>query len=331
MTNRQIFYAYIKDHRGVMILFLVIFCIMAFLFYLYQYALLAVLYAFLLSAAFMAVVGAYNFSRYRKRCLYLRQIQGNLDALKALPVSGAYPEQLLNETVQAVLVKLQELEIANMRKQSETDAYYTMWVHQVKIPIAGMQLTLQSDKTQESRILRQELFKIEQYADMALGYSRIESMSADLQLETVDMHALLADCIKKFAATFIYQRLNVTLEDFDNRVVSDKKWLKFVIEQLLSNALKYTKQGGIEIKMDNADKLYIRDSGIGIAPEDLPRIFERGFTGQNGRLDQRATGLGLFLADKVMHKLDHKLEIRSELGVGTICILYLHREPLQGE
>lgn len=312
-------------------LHLVIFAVMTFLFYLYKYDLYAVLYAFLLSVVFIAVFGVYDFYRYRRRCLSLWQIRDNLEALKKLPMNGTYPEQLLTGMVQTVLASLQELEMSNIRKQSETDAYYTMWVHQVKVPIAAMQLTLQSDKSKENRILRQELFKIEQYADMALGYSRIESMSSDLQLETVDMHTLLSACIKKFAAIFIYQKLSVKLNHFDNRVVSDKKWLRFVIEQLLSNALKYTKQGSIEINMDKADRLYIKDSGIGIAPEDLPRIFERGFTGRNGRVDQHATGLGLFLADKVVHKLDHKLEIRSELGAGTVCILYLHREPLQGD
>ena len=329
MNNRSILFSYLKDRVGIIISFLCVFGIMSLLFFLYDYALTAVLYSFLLSAVFMLTIAIRDFHLYRKRCLSFQRLKDNTEALSNLIPSGSLPEKELIQTINQLYSDLRENEKSFIRRQSETDAYYSMWVHQIKVPISAMHLTLQNSRSEETPLLRQELFKIDQYADMALGYLRIDSISSDLRLTTIDMRELLSSMIKKFASGFIYRKLSVKLHAFKNRVLSDEKWLRFITEQLLSNALKYTKQGGIEIYMDKYDRLYIKDSGIGIAAEDLPRIFERGFTGSNGRIDMRATGLGLFLADKTARQLNHRLEITSELGVGTTCILHLHRERLQ--
>ena len=160
---------------------------------------------------------------------------------------------------------------------------------------------------------------------MVLGYLRIYSMSADLQLEECAVRPIAARAVKMFAPQFIYKHLSFELGDFDNRVITDKKWLLFVLEQLISNAVKYTKTGRISIDMDQENVLVLRDTGVGIDPADLPRVFERGFTGRLGRQERRSTGLGLYLSKRVMEKLHNRIEVQSEPGVGTTVRLYLDR------
>lgn len=328
MKHWNIFVLYLRDKLGICTVIGIAFLVMSFIFHLYGYALSAVLYAFLISLIILSVYGAYKFLKFHKSYMELYRIQHNINELSSVISSGTCKEKLLIESIHYVTAQINEMNIKNTRKEKEADTYYSMWVHQIKVPISAMHLLLQSNKTPENRLLGQELFKIEQYANMALGYLRIESMYSDLQLEKADMHSVISLCIKKFAPTFIYKKLYINLHDFDNQVITDKKWLSFVFEQLLSNALKYTNNGGIEIYMDSSDTLYIKDTGIGIAPDDLPRIFERGFTGSNGRIDKNATGLGLFLADKVMRWLKHGLEINSKIGDGTVCILRFKRDAL---
>lgn len=327
--------SYFRDRIGVVLLLSMLFLLLTGVFALYGYDLTAVLYGFLLSLVLIFGFAAVDFRRYRKRLLQLRRFLrgGKTDPgvvpspseLAELSPPRSEIERSLLLLLQGSLRAAQEQQTRQRAAEQEQEAYYTLWVHQVKTPISAMQLSLQGNPAQESLLLRQELFKIQQYTEMALGYLRISAVHADLQLEPVDLHALVSESLKKFAPLFVYRRLRIQLGAFSNRVISDKKWLQFVLEQLLSNGLKYTKTGGISIRMDQEDRLFIQDSGIGIAPQDLPRIFSRGFTGQNGRLDQSATGLGLFLVKKVMDRLGHGIEIRSERNRGTLCCLDLHR------
>lgn len=170
--------------------------------------------------------------------------------------------------------------------------YYTLWTHQIKTPIAAMRLLLQEEETHTGE-LEQELFKIEQYADMALQYQRLESLSSDLQLESCSLDGILRQALKKMATPFIRRRISLEFDGTGATVLTDEKWLTFVVEQLLSNALKYTPPGGRITLYLEADKtLVVEDNGIGIRAEDIPRIFERGFTGFNGRMDKKSTGIG---------------------------------------
>ena len=128
---------------------------------------------------------------------------------------------------------------------------------------------------------------------------------------------------------FINNLLTLEFPEFENRVLTDEKWLGFAVEQLLSNALKYTKTGTITISMDENDVLTIRDTGIGISAEDLPRICERGFTGFNGRQEKTSSGLGLYLTRQILKKLSTPMEITSEPGKGTQVRLFLHKEKMK--
>lgn len=216
----------------------------------------------------------------------------------------------------------------------EKQDFFALWAHQIKTPIAALNLLLQGEK-QDAAVCRQELFKIESYVEMALNYLRFEEMSNDLVLERNSLEQLVRQVVKKYAAIFIYNHISIQLEHLDYIVLTDEKWFCFMLEQILSNALKYTEKGGtIQIftkQESNQLWLVIADNGIGIWEEDLPRVFERGFTGYNGRADKKSTGIGLYLCKKVMGRLRHQIRIESKVGVGTQVFLGLAREELHPE
>lgn len=165
-------------------------------------------------------------------------------------------------------------------------AYYTAWVHQIKTPIAAMRLTLQGEDTPAARRLMTELGRVEQYVDMALTYLRLEEGGSDYVIRTCAVDDVVCAAVRRFAGEFIDRRIALDYTPVEWETVTDGKWLTFVVEQLLSNALKYTGQDGTVRIYREGDDLCIRDSGMGIAPEDLPRVFDMGYTGQNGRLDR---------------------------------------------
>lgn len=195
--------------------------------------------------------------------------------------------------------------------------YYTMWVHQIKTPIAAMRLLLQSEDTPKSRECAEELFHIEQYVEMALHYSRLDSDTTDFVIRKTSLDEIVREAVRKYAQLFIRKKIRLDYQPLNIEVLTDEKWLEFVIEQILSNAVKYTPKGTVSIYMENEDTLIIEDTGIGIRAEDLPRVCERGYTGYNGHSDKRSTGIGLYLCRRVLEQMSHSIEIESEMGKGT--------------
>ena len=217
------------------------------------------------------------------------------------------------------------------KESKEKQDFFALWAHQIKTPIAALNLLLQGEK-QDAAVCRQELFKIESYVEMALNYLRFEEMSNDLVLERNSLEQLVRQVVKKYAAIFIYNHISIQLEHLDYTVLTDEKWFCFVLEQILSNALKYTKQGSVKISAEesaNGLKVSVKDTGIGIRSEDLPRIFEKGFTGYNGRMDKKASGLGLYLCKGVCEKLGHGISVASKEGEGTTVMITLQCEKVQ--
>lgn len=186
-----------------------------------------------------------------------------------------------------------------------------------KTPIAAMRLLLQEEDSERSRELGAELFRIEQYVEMDLNYARLTSHSTDFVIRTCSLDDIVRQALRKYAPLFARQKLALNWEPSGRGVLTDEKWLVFVLEQLLSNALKYTPSGSISLSVEEPLTLVIEDTGIGIAAEDLPRICEKGFTGYNGRTDKKATGLGLYLCRRILYKLSHALSIESQPGKGT--------------
>ena len=165
---------------------------------------------------------------------------------------------------------------------------------------------------------------------MVLAYLRMRSIDTDYVFEVYELDDLIRQAIRKFSTEFIRKKLQIQFDETHIKVLTDEKWLVFVLEQLLSNAIKYTDQGYVHI-YGNDNTLYIEDTGIGIDASDLPRVFDKGFTGYNGRSDKKASGLGLYLCKNIIDKLSHRLELESQVDKGTKVILHLERKDLRVE
>ena len=191
-------------------------------------------------------------------------------------------------------------------------------------------LLLQTAPSERSDELQAELFRIEQYVEMALSYQRLSSDSSDLVLRKYSLATIVKGAVRKYARLFVRKGIRVQLGDMEAAVLTDEKWLGFAIGQILSNSLKYTPSGGqVILAKEDPCTLLIADTGIGIAPEDLPRVFEKGYTGLNGRQERSSTGIGLYLTQCALKKLGHSIEIQSRPGRGTLVRIDLsHRESL---
>lgn len=309
--------AYMKDRRKSFLLFLVCSGIFLLVFYLEELPLDAVGYGVLLCSSLCFLIFLADVCRYYKRDRRLRLLRGNpLVDLKDVPEA----ETLLEEDWRQLLLEeykyRKKLEEANMEARQEMVDYYTIWAHQIKTPIAAMELLLSEDSSRD-RELKEELFRVEQYVGMVLSYLRLKSDTSDYVIRRYPLERIVRQAVRKYAHLFIRKKIRLEFGRIEESVLTDEKWLSFVIEQLLSNALKYTNEGKIAIYMEREKTLVIEDTGIGIAPEDLPRICERGFTGYNGRTDKSSTGIGLYLCKEIMDKLSHRLTIISQPGKGT--------------
>lgn len=270
----------------------------------------------------------------RRFALRHRQLS---DALKSIRVSDEQlppPENLIEEDYRLLIRALgeekQRQTSAMDLRMSDMQDYFTLWAHQIKTPIAAMRLILQTKPENSATEIEGELFRVEQYVEMVLNYLRLDSDSTDFVFKTCALDGIIRQCVRKYAKQFIRKKISLEYQGTALQVLTDEKWLCFVIEQILSNALKYTAAGSIRI-FTQGETLVIADTGIGIAPEDLPRVFEKGYTGYNGRTDKKATGIGLYLCKKILQKLGHGISISSEIGKGTRVSIDLSREELTVE
>lgn len=348
----SILFSYIKKHGFIILVFAICSIIFAVVFSLYDLPVEAVVYAVELSAFAFIIIAFFRFFSFYKKHKELEHLK------KVITVSlPKFPEanNKIEKDYQELLKILHDSKLSVIYEKDNSFSnmmdYYTLWVHQIKTPIAAMRLILQSNLQDSSKFqseefelneellmtedkaitetiqrekeineeLLEQLFRTEQYVEMVLQYLRMESDSSDLLIKRYSLDKIVKQAVKKYAKSFIRKKIKLNYDDLNIGVISDEKWLVFVIEQLLSNALKYTYSGSISIYMDEdlPETLVIEDTGIGIQQEDLPRVFEKGFTGYNGRADKKSTGIGLFLCKKILKKLSHTISIESTLGRGT--------------
>ena len=313
----EILKSYLKKNIKVYILFIVFIFIFFIMFYLYNLPLEALIYtgSFCFLAALIASISDYaNYKESYKKLNFLEQnILNDLDALpKSLDIRIDYYHKLIEK----LYAELEKLTQDNRQKNTDMVDYYSMWVHQIKTPIAAMNFLLDNEEV-DQKILQQELFKIERYVEMVLTYIRLDSISSDYVITKINLDEVVKDSVKKYATIFINKKIKLNYVSHETMVISDKKWLSFAFEQILGNSVKYTSTSG-EIKIETCEnKLVIEDNGMGIKEEDLPRIFEKGFTGFNGRYEKKSSGLGLYLCKKTLDKLGHHIEISSKVGEGT--------------
>ncbi|MBD5485743.1 MAG: HAMP domain-containing histidine kinase [Lachnospiraceae bacterium] len=343
--NRQIRRSYLRDRYIILCLYMLIIVVFFGVAALYDYVqvLRNMLYAVELTLFFGVLAALIDYRNYRARCCALfLAVQKEEERTRDLPEAQNLPEVLYRQLLMEEEQEKRKLLTRYDEKQKDMADYYTMWTHQIKTPIAAMRLLLQGSEEMESgqeeadrQREREELFKIEQYAQMALYFARLDSASSDFLFKEYDVQEIVKQAVRKYSVLFLRSGLSFRMEEFELRAVTDEKWLCFVVEQVFSNALKYTQQGGIAIygagaqgnpEEGKVSYLVIEDTGIGIRESDLPRIFERGFTGYNGRLDKKATGLGLYLCNQIISKMSHTLSVKSEPGVGTKVILGFAQE-----
>lgn len=320
----RILLCYLKSIWRPLALFCAFFLILSVVFSLYALSLEAVLYAGLLCVCLGAVCLVAGFRRFCQKHRKATQLRTHiLFELPSPPPGLNLLESDYYELLSILYREKNALLAQHEKEKQELLGYYTLWVHQIKTPIAALQLLLQS-KSQNYPALRGELLKIEQYVSMALSYLRLNGPATDYVIHRCPLDPIIRAAVKKFAPLFIQKQLSLHFTETQLTILTDEKWLQFVLEQLLSNAVKYTPAGGmVSISSPGEMQLLIEDTGIGIAPEDLPRILEKGFTGYNGRKDARATGLGLYLSHQILHRLSHTLSITSQPDQGTQVLIDL--------
>lgn len=321
-----LFLKYLKQRRRYIAAGAAFCAVFALSFYFYRLPLGAVLHPAALCALLAVIFAIIDFLRVRKLHTSLSGLK-NPDAilLEDLPLPDGITEEDYQNLIDILKRGYTGLSAENNRRLADTVSYYTVWVHQIKTPIAAMKLALQNEDAPAARRLSNELFRIEQYVEMVLTYLRLNADSTDYLIKEYDLDKIIRRSVKKFAGEFIERKLTLSYTPAEAQIITDEKWLSFVIEQVLSNALKYTPSGEISVYFESG-RIVIKDTGIGIAPEDLPRIFENGYTGCNGRRDRQASGLGLYLCRQICENLGHKISAESAVGEGTTVLIDVSRK-----
>ena len=328
----KLFLKYIYQYRHTIILFAVFSVIFAFVFSLYSLETEAVLYSCILCTVTGIIAVLNGFRRFIKKSREREYLMKNiLIATEKFPEPQTVAEADYLEIIEKLRRINSETETKFQNERQESIDYYTAWVHQIKTPISAMQMILQSEDTPEHYELLAELFRIEQYTGMVLSYFRLSENSSDFVFRNYELNDIIKKAVRKYAPQFIRKKIKLNYNPVSVTVLTDEKWLSFIIEQILSNAVKYTYSGSVTISVSQNKILRIADTGIGIAPEDIPRIFEKGFTGYNGRANSKSTGLGLYLCKKASDKLSNRICVESEEGKGSIFSLYLERDKLEIE
>lgn len=328
---------YLSEYKGPFALFLLFIIIFSIVFYLYNLPIEAVFYGALLCMCMFVPVLLCHYSRFQKKARMLLNMQQAFMEepehyyFEEYPFGATALEQGYRNFVQLLFEDRERIRSREALAREEMIDYYTLWVHQIKTPIAAMRLLAQSQECGPDRELEEQLFKIEKYVSMVLQYLRMDG--DDLIIKWKELDFIVRQAVHKYAGMFIRKKLSLHYEPLQCKVLTDEKWLIFVIEQLLSNAVKYTRSGGVSIYMENEPEttLVICDTGIGIAWEDQPRIFEKGFTGCNGHEDKRSTGIGLYMCRRILKRLSHDIIVESEPGKGTKIRIRLEVEPLLAE
>lgn len=219
--------------------------------------------------------------------------------------------------------RIEELEIENKALQSkiiderkDLEEYFLLWIHQIKTPITVCNLIL--GKPDADHRLREQMIYIEEYTNMAMNYLKLLERTSDMDIYEVDLDIIISSIVKKYSLIFIEKKISLDYTHTNAKVISDAKWLSIMLEQIISNALKYTKSGKISINFDNELlKLSIKDTGIGIPSKDIKKIFDRGYSGFNGRVNEKSSGLGLYMVGRIAQILNIKIEVYSKLNIGS--------------
>ena len=268
---------------------------------------------------------------YKKKKDYYNELIKNMEDLKEkyliseivkTPnfVEGRILKEILQDTGKSML------ENVNYYKNIQEDykEYIELWIHEVKIPIAASKLIIENNKNEITKSIDEELDKVENYTEQALFYARSNAVEKDYIINKTNLKEIVNGAILKNKTTLLNEKVSIELSNLkEEEVYTDSKWAVFIVNQIIQNAIKYSKKENKKIEISSQEKndkviLYIKDNGIGIKKGEITRVFERGFTGENGRIiGQKSTGIGLYLCKKLCDRLGLGIELNSKKDIGT--------------
>lgn len=316
---------YIKNRIRVIIGIIIAVIIFMLIFYLSRASMEPLLYSMEISAFFLVIFGIIDYREFKKKYELLKK-ELNVEQIYEYEIPSEYYENV----IEYEYIKLVNRLICMLKQNNEDTAsaardlmdYYAVWAHQIKTPISAQKLliqTMENGDISEDKIkqIKQEMFKIEMYVDCVMNYLRLEDMSNDFVFEGVSLEKSVKNVVKRLATQFIYKKISIQIDVSDRIIYTDKKWFEMILEQLLLNSLKYTDIKGKVAIYEQDGNIVIEDNGIGIRKEDIPRIMERGYTGLNGRMEKKSSGIGLYLCKKAGDKLGIEFEFGTEQNIGT--------------
>ena len=324
---------FLKEHAAFIVFQIVLVAFIMLLYWLDGFRNLdTAIYSFVISSV---LVMTFLAARFVKRYQYYQRILAKPQSMEhALQREGKSPEQIQNEIYLQELYRLYQHEVQSLyATQNRHLQFMNQWVHQMKTPLSVMHLLLQEEQELDKNSVREEMDRLKSGLDTVLMNARLDTFEQDMQIEQVALRSLVSEVATENKRLFISKRVypEISIEE-EHIVATDQKWMKFIIGQILTNAVKYTfeanKKVMISAKCANGNTLLtIRDEGIGIPSSDLPRITKAFFTGENGRKTGESTGMGLYLAKEVCRKLGHELSISSVQGEGTtVSVLFFNQD-----
>ncbi|MDK6298682.1 sensor histidine kinase [Staphylococcus caprae] len=231
---------------------------------------------------------------------------------------GFKKDERLKETIDNLENELTEVKNQQVEYRNDVESYFLTWVHQIKTPITASQLLLERNEENVVNRVRQEIVQIDNYTSLALSYLKLLNEESDMTISEVEINELIRPLIMKYRIQFIEQHTRIHYEKCEDKVLTDAQWASIMIEQILNNALKYARGKDIWIEFDASEQsLIIKDNGVGISKADIPKIFDKGYSGYNGRLNEESSGIGLFIVKHISNHLNHEVDVDSKLNEGT--------------
>ena len=274
------------------------------------------------------------FIEYLKKKNFYNNLTKNLEKLdkkylipeiidKADFLEGKILINTLKEIEKSMAEHVNEYKFAN----EEYKEYIELWIHEIKTPIAVSKMIVENNPSEITKNINEEIEKVEYFVEQALFYARSNNVEKDYIIKPMNLQKIINSVILKNKRSFISKKIKLNIHDVDKEVYSDSKWMAFILNQIIINSIKYSKKDKAEIEIfskeyKNNIVLYIKDNGIGIESVNLPRVFEKGFTGENGRKINKSTGIGLYLCKKLCDKLGQNIEINSVLNIETVVKIY---------
>ena len=314
----------------ILLIFLVLFIIASSEILLLPYPQIEIFVRLYIAICPLIIIGIDIVLEYRKKSNFYNVLKNNLEKLdtkylisEIINTPDFIEGKILKNTIQETGKSM--LENVNSYKQLQEDykEYIELWIHEIKIPIATSKLIIENNKNEITKSIDEELDEIENYTEQALFYARSNTVNKDYVVTKSNLQEIVNGAILKNKSALLSSKTSIELHDLEREVYTDSKWAVFIINQIIQNAIKYSKIKDRKIEIYAISKrenvvLYIKDNGIGIKKGEITRVFEKGFTGENGRtINKKSTGIGLYLCKKLCNKLGLGIELNSEKDIGT--------------